>query len=998
MIRSLLESLGSAATRSLTGLAMALAFMAFGAVGTAAQTGTVTGSVVNIVSQTALAGAQVSVLGTSIGGLANNVGRYLILNVPAGQHTIRVQLIGFATVEQTVTVTAGEVAAADFRLRQQALALEGVIVTGTAGQARRREIGNTISQISVEDIELTTVTDLGDILQGRVTGVQINDHGGQVGGGSMIRLRGNSSLTQGNFPLIYIDGLRMENSAIMADDEAGQEASAFDMINPNDIERIEIIKGPAATTLYGTEAAGGVIQIFTKRGSAGAPAWTFNMDGGIHSMKHQAGGINPKSINPTGYYLNDCTVRREFDTNTKEFVTINERQAGCPESGSWFKNGFLQRYNLSVRGGGETATYFVSGRWENEEGVVDPQGLNAYGVRANVSFQPFDGLDISLNNSYQHKTITWIPDGNNASGFLLNVLRGTAGYTPQNDDSKVFENDILSIIDQYQLSANINWSPNSTWAHRLNVGLDYTVNDFIDWKYWDYYAEPTGDREDDQRQDRNLTFDYAGTFNYSPLSDVTSHFAFGGQLYEEFNYRLNGFDERFAGPGEPQLGDGTNPGIFENRLRVRSGGAFLQEQLGWQDKVFVTAGVRWDGFSTFGEGFGLATYPKLSGTYLISDESFWPGVVETLKLRVAWGQSGRAPGAFDAEKLWEATQADEQQPAVVINNLGNPDLGPEKSTELEWGFDATAYGGRLTVEFTKYDQTTADALIRVSPTPSTGTNNRVLRNLGEMKNWGTELSVQVVPVRSDDIEWALGVQWSTNDSEVTDLGPLKDLGSTIRLGLPLRIRWDDQLIVCGRDNDPGEACWDPVAAYDPSSPPKKGKRFIGRQFPTDLLNLTTRLTLFRSLTLDVVGEGQYGMFLSVGPAYQNMRRTSLSNPVWPYCAPILDTWNSGDRTSLTNQQVVECVQKFSDQGVWTRKADFFRLRSTTLAWRVPDRWVPGGARSVRLSLQGKNMLTFTDYVGLDPEGQDNGLSDATPNDYYTYGPPRTFLFGVRVTF
>ncbi len=128
-----------------------------------------------------------------------------------------------------------------------------------------------------------------------------------------------------------------------------------------------------------------------------------------------------------------------------------------------------------------------------------------------------------------------------------------------------------------------------------------------------------------------------------------------------------------------------------------------------------------------------------------------------------------------------------------------------------------------------------------------------------------------------------------------------------------------------------------------------------------------------------------------------MRRTSLSNPVWPYCAPILDTWLNGDRTSLTNQQVVECIQRESDQGVWTRSADFFRLRSATLSWRLPEEWVPG-ARSATLQIQGRNLLTFTDYPGIDPEGLDNGAGDSTPNDYYTFGPPRTLLFGLTVNF
>jgi outer membrane receptor protein involved in Fe transport len=128
-----------------------------------------------------------------------------------------------------------------------------------------------------------------------------------------------------------------------------------------------------------------------------------------------------------------------------------------------------------------------------------------------------------------------------------------------------------------------------------------------------------------------------------------------------------------------------------------------------------------------------------------------------------------------------------------------------------------------------------------------------------------------------------------------------------------------------------------------------------------------------------------------------MRRTSLSNPVWPYCAPILDTWQNGDRTTLTNQQVVECIQARSDQGVWTRSADFFRLRSATLSWRLPDDLVPG-ARSATVQLQGRNLWTKTDYAGIDPEGQDNGSGDSTPNDYYTFGPPRTFILGVTVNF
>jgi TonB-dependent SusC/RagA subfamily outer membrane receptor len=960
------------------GLAIGLALAAVATVASdavAQNTGTLTGRVLNVSSQQPVAGAQVTVVGTSLGALTNNIGRYAIPNVPAGQHTVRVEYIGYGAEEQPVTVQAGGSVALDFEIREQAIALEAVVVTGTAGQARRREVGNSISQVNARDIQLATVTDLGDVLQGRAAGVQVNDFSGQVGTASQIRLRGNNSLTQGNDPLIYVDGVRIEVSPIMGDDdEVGASPNVLDMLNPSDIERIEIIKGPAATTLYGTEASGGVIQVFTKRGTSGAPAWAFAIDQGVSSMGHIGGPLNPESINPTGLNLNDCT-----------------HEPGCPGSGSWFRNGHLQRYDLSVRGGGETASYFVSGRWGREQGVIDPQGAESYSLRANISFQPFDGLDIRLSNHYAHRNIRWIPDGNNAGGLLLNVLRGEAGYTPGNNDSFILNNDIRSDIDNFVNSVSVNWSPNSTWAHRLNVGMDYTIADFTDFKPWGdpesggAFDAPEGDREDDQDQDRNLTLDYSGSLNWSPFGSISSRFSWGGQLYEEYNYGLNGFDNTFAGPGDQLIGDGTIKDANESRSRVQSGGFFLQEVLGWQDRLFLTGGMRWDGFSTFGSGFGLAAYPKLSAAYLISEESFWPSnLVETLKLRAAWGESGKAPGTFDADRIWEAGAADEAVPAVVIANLGNPDLGPERTGELELGFDLSAFNGRIFLEFTRYDQTTKDALIGVQEAPSGGTEEATLRNLGEVKNWGTETSLTVVPVRLDNLEWSVGAHYATNDSEITDLGPLQDLGNSRQKGLPLWIQWDD---IVQNPTAVGE-----LPVYE--------KGMIGRLFPTKSLSLSTRLNLWRSLTLDVLGEGQYGMVRPSGPAYQQMRRNFSGGAVlntWPYCNDIQTRWDADDRASLTALQVAQCIDRYSDQGVWTCKADFFKLRSATLAFQLPDRLVPG-TQSATLSVQGKNLFTSTDYCGLDPESQDNGFGDGTPNEYYTTPPPRTLILGLRVNF
>ncbi len=956
-------------------------FLTVGSAQLAAQNGTVTGSVRDAVSQAPLAGAQISIAGTTLGMLTNNVGRYLLVNVPAGEQTVRVDLIGYGSTELTVTVPAGGAATADFNIRQDAIALEGVVVTGTAGQARRREVGNSISQVVAEDIQYTAVTDFGDVLQGRTTGIQVNDHSGQVGAASQIRLRGNNSLQQGNNPLIYVDGVRLENNPIGSDDEGAQTPSAFDMINPADIERMEVIKGPAATTLYGTEASSGVIQIFTKRGVAGAPAWTASVEQGLSVMPHQGPGVD---VNPSGLFLNTCRDPGILNHQTGE---MGVDEPGCPESGSWFRNARHQVYNLSVRGGGQNATYFVSGQYGDRQGVVDPQGADNYNVRANITFQPAEGFNVQLNSSYARRNITWIPNGNNASGLYLNVLRGDRGYTPGNDDSLVLENEILTHLDQYVTSLSVGWAPNSMFSHRMNVGIDYTSSDFIDFKGWGFYEEATGDREIDQQFDRNLTFDYSGTFSYSPLNNVTSDFSWGGQVYEEFNYTMNGFDELFAGPGEQVLGDGNNPRVFENRIIERSGGFFLQEVLGLNDKLFLTGGIRWDGFSTFGEGFGLAAYPKLQAAYTVSDEEFFPfDWTETFKLRAAWGQSGKAPGAFDAKRTYEATSADEQVPAVIIANLGNSDLGPEVSTELEYGADASFLNGRLIVEFTAFDQTTRDALICVQEAPSGGTEECTWRNLGEVKNWGTETMINFVPVRTDNLEWDIGVNFTTNDSEITDLGPLEDLGTSRQLGFPLWIRWDDTLT---NPDAIGEL-------------PDYEKGNIGNLFPTETVGLNTRLTLWRSLTIDLVGEGQYGMVRPIGIAYQNVRRR-----VWPGdgCPAIQDMYYSlrGSGSSRVAQMglpasdIARCIGPYSDQGMWTDLADFFKIRSASITYRLPDGMVPG-ARSAQIGVAGKNLMTWTNYRGLDPEANDNGFGDSTPNEYYNMAPPRIFILNLSVNF
>src|SRR5690606_13856686 len=301
---------------------------------------TIAGRVTDARSLQPVVSAQVFIPGTGIGALTDRDGRYLLRNVPPGAVTVRVQSIGYATVERTVTVAEGATAAVDVELVPEAISLDEVIVTAT-GEARAREMGTSMARITSRDIEARPARNTQDILTAAAPGIEVLQNTGQPGAGGTIRLRGNNSISQGNQPIVYVDGVRIYGGATPTHPAARQVASPLNDINAADIERIEVIKGAAATTLYGTEASSGVIQIFTKKGATGAPRWTAEVTTGFNSMGH----VGPKS-DPTGMWLNRCRGDGLVGYDGRVF-----EDPTCPASGSWLRNAPVQNYSLSVSGG-----------------------------------------------------------------------------------------------------------------------------------------------------------------------------------------------------------------------------------------------------------------------------------------------------------------------------------------------------------------------------------------------------------------------------------------------------------------------------------------------------------------------------------------------------------------------------------------------------------------------------------------------------------------------
>src|SRR5688572_14321459 len=352
--------------------------------------GTITGRVTDARTAAPITAALVEVEGTRLATTTGADGRYRLVDVPAGSRVISVRRLGYTASRQTVTVTDNQQATADFALAAAAVSLDQVVVTGTAGGEQRRSIGNSVATINAsEELERSAAPNLGNLLQSRAAGVIVTPSTGRVGAGPTIQIRGRSSLSLSSEPIVYVDGVRVNNATGQGPSGANassfgaqnsQVASRLNDINPEDIETIEIIKGPAAATIYGTEAANGVIQIITKRGRSGqAPQWGLTLRQGTQWFQDPEGRI------PTNY-------GRDASSNIVTWNAVTQENArGTP---IW-NNGHLQTYTASLSGGLPVVRYSLSGTYDDDNGIEPNNKVNRFTGHANLTIAPSEKVDVS---------------------------------------------------------------------------------------------------------------------------------------------------------------------------------------------------------------------------------------------------------------------------------------------------------------------------------------------------------------------------------------------------------------------------------------------------------------------------------------------------------------------------------------------------------------------------------------------------------------------------
>ncbi|HET9708562.1 MAG TPA: TonB-dependent receptor [Gemmatimonadales bacterium] len=968
-----------------------------------AQQGSVAGRVTDKVSSQPIPGAAVLLSGTNLQATTNNDGRYHIDRVPPGQYQAQVRLIGYAMGQQPVTVTAGGTATLDIVMTAAAISLDALVVSATGETQRVKELGNAVASIRADSVAAKApVTNIADLLNSRSPGVQVITPGGTTGDGTRIRIRGDESLSLDNEPVVMVDGIRVNNSPRSSSiGVGGQIPSRIDDFQSNDLENVDIVKGPSAAALYGTDAANGVIQFRTKQGRPGPTRWTSFIEGGV---------LNDDASWPANYRgLTAAGGGCSLEQQAAGLCTVVKLQTLNPiEQFSPFRQGMREQYGVSASGGSEATTFYTSGTFERERGVFESNDLRRVSLRANLHNQLSQLMDISVSTGYVSSDLTLPQNDNNDQGIVSSGLLGTSdtsrnfcaqghdchGYgflTPQ-EANQIFTG---QSIERFTGSLNLNFRPTSFLTFRGVAGTDVTNQS-------DNETTPPAvipldqDRFDgnhvaDRIQVFSYTANFSGTANYRLTSTITANTTAGVQYVKDVDNEVDASGRKLVG-GTNSLAGVVVPTVGEVTNEFVTLGFYGQEQVNFHDRFFVTAAVRRDKNSAFGVNFSGIAYPKLSASWVLSDEPFFihPSWLNSLRLRAAWGRSGRQPGETDALQFFSpvaVTTNGGSQPAVTIGGLGNTTLKPERTQEIETGFDADMAQSRLHLEFTYYDKTSKDALIARKLAPSLGVTDTRFENLGEVSNKGVELLLTAQVITTPSFGWSVSASAWGNRNRLIHLGQgitpiIFGLGGASQRheeGYPLGGYWDYSYTFQDKNNDGLiDASEITVAA---------NQTFQGSVEPDHGGTLTSDVTFLRHFRLYGLLDARYG--------------NKLDNATEEFrCLFGICRGNRDPKASLAEQAASVATRNFGIETPYFQDASFVKLREVSLTYSAPEQWARKiGASTLSFTVTGRNLHTWTKYKGVDPEvinGLDVGQFSTA--DFLTQPPVRYFIGRVNVTF
>lgn len=978
-----------------------------------AQQREITGRVTSVETGGPVPGATVTVLGTRLGTLTDANGNFRV-TVPAGEAVLQFRSVGFRSEE--VTVPAGQNTIA-VELAVDVLRLDELVVTGRATSIARRNLANAVATVTAEQLERTPTESIEKALQGKVAGAVIETNSGAPGGGVQVRLRGVTTINGDSDPLYVIDGVVASNAAIPSNANAVTRAAGGSNpsltqdavvnrivdLNPNDIETIEILKGPSAAAIYGAKAANGVVIITTRRGRPGPARFSLTQRVGVFDLSNKLSFRNFEHVNEAVAAFGEG-VREFFGNDGRPLATFDHEEllAG--------RNDLSSETIVNVSGGTETTRYFASGLWKRDEGIIENTGFEKQGVRLNLDQRFGERVDLSINTNLIRTLASRGLTNNDNSGTsfymvfpftpnFVDLRQRSDGTFPDNpfersnplQTAALMQNDedVWRILS----SATVTLEAVRSGAHTVQIlangGVDYFAQENRLVFPPELQFEPTDDGLPgtsllSKSDDRKLNVSGNVIYTYAPGGSGWRSTTSAGVQFDDDDLNIARIVSRNLVAGKTNVDAGTEIEVREVRQRVKDLGMYVQEEMLLLDeRLLVSAGIRADRSSANGETDRFFFYPKAAASYRFAELG---GTLSEIKLRAAYGQSGNRPLFGQKFTPLSGTRNIEGLPGLgVIGVTGDPELAPERQSEIEGGFDAVLFGNRATLTVTGFQKNISQLLLQRELAPSSGFVLQTF-NGGELRVRGIEVAVDASPVRTRDFSWFTRGTFYADRSRVLSL-PVPSFrtgGFGTALGAYEIAVGNSATQIVANVLEGDETVVRPV----------------GDANPDFRVGFSNELNLGAFNLFGLFEWSQGGTVINLTKLLFDFGQNTTDYDADPQFVTRIGSTIVNDTLTLGERRITGFGQETRP---YIEAATFVKLRELTLAYAVPQNLVQsvfrGGIGSARLALSARNLLTWTDYTGLDPEVSNFGNQPIARNiDVAPFPPSRSFWLSLDVTF
>lgn len=982
-------------------------------------TGTVRGRVTDANSGRAITDASVQVVGTRVGAFTNANGEFILTLVPTGPRVLSAKRLGFQPGTQAVVVVADGSVNANITLRESAVNLNEVLVTGSAAPTEKRKIGTSIASVDSTTISRAIAVTVDQALQGKVAGAQISQNsGGPGGGGISVRLRGTNSFISGSDPLYIVDGVIIDNGSSQLADLGGRSnpQNRLADLNPADIERVEIIRGAAAAALYGSRANNGVVQIFTKRGSIGKPRFTLSSRYASNELREQ----QPFNLYP-------------FNVDGLSIARYNYQD-------NIFRRSNTMEQNLTVEGGNDQTRYFMSANVANDEGILRSTESNRQGARINLQQQLASNLIANVTGNYVRTTNQLQAFGEQNDYGIM----GSLFFAPTQTDFRpvngiyplppALGTNPLLAIDRIRNPQEINrfiGSTKFTWTPKASLLLDYTLGiDSYNFEQRQFVPRgavlgtaplSTGRSQSIMQNNRVLNQDGVASYSYR-LGDKIDLRTTGGFNYTQQVVNTTSSIANGLAPVGELVSAGSVFTAAQSSVELRTLGFYGQQEVSWNDRLFLTGAVRYDASSTFAPAERWQVFPKFSMSYVAIESR--PGLLNSLRLRSALGWAGSQPGIVNAYSQFVGyTQLPFAGRPGFVNDVtfGNPDLRNERAREWEVGTEVGLLSGRVGVEATYYDRVVNDLLF-FRPLPTSTGFSRQFFPIGSMSNKGIELMVRTNNVDTKNFKWESTVTYAKNKNLVESLS-VQDFQSAG--GYPNRIRAGEPAGVfygsyAARNCVTGAFLLDSLGRYRRSNQTADMgnqaqaraisggtcndslNKVIGDPNPSWIGSLLNEFTLGGKLRVRMLLDGVFGNdIMNLSTRAQNAGIASNSKEYERELLPYGDPRKLAPTFNSRTQGIFE---------YWIEDGSFVKLRELSASYTLSSSGIRRVFKDgVDLTVSGRNLAVWTKYSGYDPEitlfgtnagGVGSAQTTAADRgiDFGGYPIPRVWSVSARFTY